>query len=1115
MRSALRANYLYRVTLLIFLFVFVCEESHADGINSARITRISDDRGVTPSATFSIVKDSMGFMWFGTIDGLYRYDGHAYKIFRNQKDNKNSLSNNNIRSLCLAKSGLLWVGMQGGGVDCFDPRKETFTNFSTIGDVLKGNSVWKVFEDKRGNIWMGITGIGAQCLNPTTLEVKSYIISSDEASTLFEIRAIEEDLAGNIWVGTGGQGIYIINPETGVMDRIIHTPQNTKGLSDNGIFDIYQDSKGKIWISTFGSGVDCYDVAKKSFTHITHNPDDLNSLTSNLSYRITEASQGGIWIATENGLSHLNTDNGQFTGFKKDYCNPNSLSDNRIRDTYLDNLNTLWIGSETGVDKLIVQDRFELFQNSPSNKNSLKAGIVRSVLEDHEGNIWIGLIDKGLAVLNRKTGKYRFYEGNLNQKGALTGNHITALFQDSQHTIWLGEWDTGLLRYHPDNDTFERVLSWGSKRNSLLDNRIQLIRESKPGVLWIGTEGGLNRYDIKNKVLTAFFHQQNNKNSLNATGIQSNAFVQDSVGNLWVGMWSGGFNKIEFTDSTQTIANFKGWKNSIENKDALSSDNVISLHLSKNTLWIGTFGGGLMKFDILSEKFTHFTTDHGLPNNVIYSIMEDKQGNLWMSTDKGISSFDPHTESFVNFDRMDGLQDDHFFWGSSYQSPSGEMFMGGINGLNGFVPEEVTSFQVKVNPIITSLKASDRIVGVNFSNAVHDTIYLSYIDNFLTFEFASLNYIQPQKDFVRYKMEGVDGDWNYLENRKYTTYTDLAPREYTFRVNVSANLNRWDSKDLVLTLFIIPPWYKTIWALSLFFVLGVIVVWLLYHIRVQMYNSQQKRLEEQVILRTNEITQKNSQLESALTELEQTQKALVESEKMASLGILSAGMAHEINNPLNFINLSVESLKSELDEAVSVCESFDKERFHLMNDLLGHATTGVDRISAIVTSLKQYSRKGGLETTLVDIATIIHSSITIIHSKIPSFVSFNENLKAVPLIRCKPEQIGQVIINIIDNAIDAIVDKPSYNQEFINIATEVVSQNEKEFVAIRITNSGPPLSQELLDHLYDPFYTTKAPNKGTGLGMSISYTIIKDHDGIIMAENLDQSVQFSILIPLI
>lgn len=1107
-----RSKSLIGVALLLLFFFGHSRVIYANEINSVRITRITDERGVTPSATFAIVKDAMGFMWFGTIDGLYRYDGHSYKIFRNQKDNRNSLTNNNIRTLCLAKDGLIWIGTQGGGLDCFNPQSETFTNYSTIGGALSGNSIWKVFEDSNGNIWVGISGKGVDCFNPKTKAVKSYLISNDEASDLFEIRAIEEDRNGNIWVGTGGHGIYIINPLTGVMERITHSED---GLSDNGVFDIYQDREGEIWISTFGNGIDCYDVNNRSFAHFKHNPNEINSLTSNLTYRIIESKQGGIWIATEYGLCHLDSKKSEFTSFVRDNCNPNSLSDNRIRAIFLDEFNTLWIGNETGVNKLIVQDRFDLYQNTPSNANSLNSGIVRSILEDHDGKLWIGLIDKGLAVLDRKADRYAFYEAPSKKKGGLTGNHITALFQDSRNTIWLGEWDSGLLRYHPESDSFEHVLRWGANQNGLLDNRIQLIRECKPGILWIGTEGGLNRYDIDKQELIAFVHKPGDPNSLNATGIQSNAFVQDSAGNVWVGMWAGGFNKIEFSDLTQRHATFKGWKNSIENKEALSSDNVISLHLSKNNiLWIGTFGGGLMKFDTKTEKFTHYTTDRGLPNNVIYSIIEDKQGNLWMSTDKGISSFDPNTEMFVNFDRMDGLQDNHFFWGSSYQSASGEIFMGGINGFNGFFPEMVSSFQVPVNPVITSLKASDRVVGVNFSNTHNDTIFLSYTDNFLTFEFASLNYIEPHKDFIRYRMDGVDADWNYLENRKYTTYTDLSPGTYIFRLNVSTNLSRWTNSDLLLTLIIIPPWYKTIWALTLFVLLGVLLIWGMYYLRVQMYNLQQKRLEEQVILRTNEITLKNSQLESTLTELEHTQKALLESEKMASLGILSAGMAHEINNPLNFINLSVESLKLELDEAVAECETFDKERFALVSDLLDHASTGVERISSIVSSLKQYSRKGGVETTPVDISKVVNSSITIIHSKIPSFVSFNTDLRPLPFVKCKPEQIGQVIINVLDNAIDAIVEKSVYGQEAIDVFTDQVTYNGLEYVAVHITNTGTLLSNELLDHLYDPFYTTKAPNKGTGLGMSISYNIIKEHKGFILAENFDTFVQFSILIPL-
>ncbi len=1111
-----------------------------------KISRVTDEKGEGPSATFAIVKDQVGFMWFGTVDGLYRYDGFNFKIFRHQINNGNSLSNNTIRSLCLGKGGKLWIGTQGGGVDCFDTQTEKFTNYSATGkskNEISGNTIWTIIEDSENNIWMGVSNAGIDMLNTKNQTFKHYDVIKDESSKLYEIRRLFQDNRGLIWIGNGSYGLFVLNPKNGSIKKYEHNPDDTKSLSSNGVFDIFQDKSGLLWVCTYGEGLNLFDYKTESFKSIKNNPYSTNSLISNLTYRITENKTGGYWISTEYGLSFMDKNQSSFVNYVHNNCDLNTLTDNRIRTTYVDNQGITWIGTETGVDKLIEQNRFLTFKNIPNNSNSLENGIVRSILQDNDGNLWIGLIDKGLAHYDTKTGVFNTYKHDPKNPNSLSGNHITALFQDSNNDIWIGEWDTGLQRFNKKTGGFERIINAFTGKSKLTDNRIQVIREAKPGVLWIGTEGGINKYDVQTGKVSYLIHDSKNQHSLNANGVQSNAFIVDSEGNLWVGMWSSGFNKIEFSGTNKENVNFKSWKNDLNNNNSLSNNNVISMHLSKlGILWIGTFGGGLNRFDTKTEIFTHFSPEDGLPNSIIFSILEDDNENLWLSTDKGISMFNPKTLTFQNFDRTDGLQDDHFFWGSSFKGKNDELFFGGINGFNSCFPNNVKTNKIPANPVVLSIKVFDKTIGNNYSLSDTNTIELSYNQNFLTFELAGLDFIEPQKNLFKYKLEGVDQDWNVVGNRRYANYTDISDGTYTFRLNVTNSDEVWNSDDLIIKITIKPPWWNTILAKVIFFLLLVGGVLIFYYLRIGLLERQKHKLEEQVVARTIEISEKNTDLEqmneeilsqkeslseqahslneknnllkNALLELEIAQKALIESEKMASLGILSAGVAHEINNPLNFISLSLDNIKSEITEINDSDHNMDNQKYDMLMQLIDHAETGKIRISNIVNDLRLYSHSNESSREICSVVELINSSIDMVQAKIPSFIQLELNLTKVPDIICDKEQITQVMVGIVENAVHAIKEKHKHENEKVCFSTEILRKSEKDFVSIIISNSGPLLSDDLLSHLFDPFYTTKAPNKGTGLGLYIAYNIVKDHQGFLIAENKDNLVFFKIQIPI-
>jgi signal transduction histidine kinase/ligand-binding sensor domain-containing protein len=1115
----------------------------------ARIAKVIDETGSAPSATFAIVEDDRGFIWFGTIDGLYRYDGYNFKIFRYRKNDPASLSSNTIRALAIDNSQHIWIGTQGGGLSCFDQNTELFTNYIHTGKrpgEISGNDVWAISIDREENIWVGVSGRGIDKLNRSTGSfihfdlITGFIQSQNE----LVIRSLYADEEGVIWIGTAGSGLLKLDSETGKVTSFTHSSENPSSLGGNLVFDLIRDRNKRLWVCSYGGGLNLLNDSKGTFKRYNHDENNVHSLVSDLTYGIYEKDTGEFWIATEYGLSVMDASTGDFTHYVHNEANRNSISENRLRTVFIDRNNIVWLGSESGVDKIVYQEKFLLYKNIPGNSNSLPKGIVRAILDDNEGNLYIGLIDNGMVKYNFLSGTYTCYRHDPSNPYSLRSNHVNAIFRDSRGILWVGEWDTGLHQFDPVSERFIPVISSSSKgEHRLRDNRIQVIREAAPGILWLGTENGITRFNSVTRECFHYAHNPGDSNSLSGNSIQSNAFIIEPTGNLWVGTWADGLNHIVFNDSRQQHADFKIWKNIPGNFNSLNNNNVIALHFdTRGILWIGTFGGGLNRFDPRTETFKNYTTENGLPNNVIFSILEDEENNLWLSTDNGLSRFNVAQETFENFYETDGLQSNHFFWGSSYNSSNGKLYFGGINGLNSFLPSDNKTIKRRLSPVLVNLKKFNDPVILKQAHHNLTSIILPYHENFLTFEFTALDFIDPNRNQYKYYLEGFDKNWHVSGNRRFATYTNLSPGKYVFRLKASGSGNLWSPDELEIKVRIRPPWWRTWWAQTIFILLLLGSVLAFYFIRIGLLQKQKKKLTEQVKIRTAEIEhknvqlekqqqeitsqnlrlnkqkdelfEKNKQLQKTLSELEIAQKALIESEKMASLGILSAGVAHEINNPLNFIALSIENIKHRLSELNTVSDCINEDELNKLKELLAYSESGVERISTIVSSLRSYVYSGDQQFQPADIKDIINAAITIIHSKIPSHIIMEYSPLDLPEVNCRPNQLTQVIINIIDNAIDSINEKTERARDKIAISTYSQTSGGIDYVVIEIANTGPPIPEKVMKHLFDPFFTTKSPNKGTGLGLYISYNIVKDHQGRLEAVNQADQVVFSIFVPI-
>lgn len=1134
-----------QITLVITCFLLVISAGLKAQHYETQITKITDEKGESPSATFAIIQDSLGFIWFGTIDGLYRYDGYNFKIYRNNPDNPNSLSNNTIRSMSLDPEGKLWIATQGGGLTCFDTKNEKFTHYKYTGQAeneIRGNDIWSVMADRKGNIWAGISGIGVDKIESKSGKI-THFNPLPEGNYLKQgqtIRCLIEDTNGTIWVGLPDAGFSSINPATGRV-RNYSYGFNEGGLTNTSVYNLFFDSAGKLWVVTFGGGINIFDPKTEKFSYLTANDRQGESLISNLTYSVKERTKDEFWIATEYGISSYNQQTRHFKNYRQSSCSDLTLSENRVRCIFVDNKNIIWAGTESGVDKIILHSKFQVYRFSRT-ENTLNEGLVRTIYEDRQQNLWFGLIDNGLIRYEPKSGKYNHYLHDKNNSKSIPGNNINEIFEDSEGTIWIGEWNNGLIRYNRKTDNFTTVANGYTQPNTLTDNRIQAITQNKPGILWIGTEGGITCYNIPKHAFRQYAHEAGNSQSICGNSMQSNAFVFDKDGNLWVGTWSFGMTMLEIDDSTNEVTRYSHWKHDPENPESLVNDNIISFHFDKKgNLWIGSFGGGLSKMNLQANTFKNYTTKDGLPNNVIFSILEDSNNKLWLSTDNGISMFDPETENFQNYYKSDGLQDNHFFWGASHKTQSGKMFFGGINGINSFIPEEVKPDSSPARPVLVSLELFSEIINTKKSLSEITEIEFKHNQNFIAFSYASLDYKKPDKNQYKYMLKGFDKEWINAGNRRTAAYTNLQPGNYEFMLLVSNSDGIWNKTPLRLKVTINPPWWRTFWFLSLFTITIVFLLYLIVTFRLRFLRSQNIRLEKQVKMRTEkienqnqlleqqtkeiqsqyqelnmqkeELADKNDRLLQTLAKLEETQKALIESEKIASLGILTAGVAHEINNPLNFIAVSIDTIKTELTEIETRNVSPDAELLKDLHVMLSHAETGIDRITKITNSLKAYVKKGPNDDDLLDIDEVIISSVKLISPKIPAYLAIQYKLEDVPKVSGQKHKLSQVIINILENALDAIAEKPNPDNENIAIETGNEEIDGINYVSIRISNTGPPISEKVFKNIFDPFFTTKAPNKGTGLGLYLSYNIIKEHKGLFKVENLNNKANFAVLLP--
>lgn len=1096
--------------------------------------RLTIDQGLSQTTINSIIQDSQGLLWLATQDGLNVFNGYDFIVYRRQSLDSSSISNNHIQTLLEARNGVIWIGTMGGGINRFDKSRNKFERLLHHPDdpgSLSANRVWSLYEDKEGTIWAGTIGGGLDRWDSAAKKFIHYRHDPKDSSSLSDNRiySMFEDRSGRFWIATAN-GINLMDRNSGKCKRYFSDALNSSSLSNNFVIPIAEDGDANLWIGTL-DGLNRFNPMTGQFIRFRHNPADANSLAASTIYSLFTDSKGRLWIGTSEGVHRYEAHTQTFIRYQNNANDPFSLSDDRVYSFCEDGTGILWIGTLNGLNKLVPNRKhFDHVKNIGGRINSLQGDVVLSFCEDLSGILWIGT-GGGLNRWDRTKDQWAHYKNIPGVPNSFRGSRAYALHMDRDGLLWIGT-EAGMNRLDPKSGQFVHFIN-DPVKNSIGEGRVTTIHEDRDGLLWIGTSGGgISRYDKKQNFFT---HYRNNPEDPHSLSINSIICIQeDHEGFLWILTDGGGINRLDRSTGKCVV-----YRNDPSTANSLVDNRVFCAYEDEERqLWLGT-SSGLNKLDAGRQNFELFTEKDGLSNNVVYGIVPDNQGRLWLSTNRGLSRLDVRTRQFRNYDKWDGLQSDEFNFGAYARTSQGEMLFGGVNGFNIFDPENVMDNPVAPPVLLTSFKTFDKDVSTSVFISSLQSMTVPYSENILLFEFTALDFTRPSKIQYAYRMEGFDNEWTYSK-RRHVTYTNLDPGGYVFRVRAANSDGVWNQEGLKLAITITPPFWQTWWfrLLSALGLVGAGFLW--YTHRVRSMRAYQKQLEKDVAERTQELKQKTEQLENAFDELKSAEAQLIQAEKMASLGQMVAGIAHEINNPISFINGNLDMLRSYMNDIIrliGLCEqaiddpqkkqAIVHEKYHLRFDELKNeidqsievALAGTRRIESIIGNLRNFSRLDEVEYKETDINRDLDTVVDLFVQEKNIAIERLYTTHAIAPVFVR--EMNLCFRNILVNAVQAIreAEKKDILQPGggkIIIRTERAHHRGGDAVRIVFNDNGAGIPEKFIGKIFEPFFTTREVGQGRGLGLSEAYGIIQKHQGAIEVRSKEHhGTEINITIPIL
>ncbi len=1008
------------------------------------------ENGLSHNSVMSVLQDQQGFLWLGTKDGLNRFDGYSFKVFRYDAEDTGSIGSNFIQTL-YEQEGQLWVGTDNG----LYKYKAKDEKFILLQQTLN-NKVRAICKDQAGNLWF-IAGYTLYRYRESKQLLQAY-----DSNKYFDATSICVTPDGTIWVSTNAGTINRYDAANDSFKKFDIFGQSAP-TSSRWIEKIYSTGNQSILAGTQSQGMKVFDIPTATYQDVL--PVDCKK--SELYVRdFIQSDANEYWLATESGIFIYNLKTGKVTNLEKNYNDPYSISDNAVYSLYKDREGGIWAGTYFGGANYSPKQYtpFEKFFPK-AGENAISGNAVREICQDQFGNVWIGTEDAGLNKMNPATGHFTSFQPS-KEKNSLAHHNIHGLLAVGQE-LWIGTFEHGLDVMDIRSGKIIRHYTAGAAPGSLKSNFIYTMLQTHSGDILIGTALGLHRYNRKSDNFTLLsefpevFHYT--------------ILLEDHTGTIWAGTYRDG---IYYYDPNTGKKGYLKHKDDIQN--SLISNAVTDIYEdSRENLWFST-EGGLCKFVPQRKQFTRYTTGNGFPSNVIYQVLEDADKKLWISTSKGLVRFDPVSEEVKTFTKAQGLLSDQFNYNSSYKDQQDNLYFGSVNGMIRFNPRQfitntyippicITGFQVYNLELPISKRSSPLTSSLTYTKK----ITLNHHQSSFSIDFAALSYTAPEMTAYTYKMQGLQEGWIYLKTNRRVYFTELAPGTYTFMVRASNSSGIWNDKVTSLMIEILPPFWASTWAYLIYAAIGMVCCYAgvrHYHHKAERKNKRKIKLLE---------NQKEREIYEAKIEF-------------------FTNVAHEIRTPLTLIKGPLEKLINtttglpEIKESLTVMEKNTNRLLDLSNQLLDFRKTETKGFSLTFVS-----------ANISQLSEDIYSRFK--HAAEERNLIFSMDLPEIPVIAyVDPEALTKIISNLLNNAV-------KYAENKVHIALFSAGA-EHNFFVMEIKNDGLLIPAEARENIFTPFFRLKETEDttGTGIGLPLSRSLAELHKGTLILK--DPAKEFNIFV---
>lgn len=1071
-----------RNTILILSLVFLSQVTNAQR-HEFNFINFSSNNGLSANTVNAMLKDGLGYMWFATEDGLNKFDGTSFTVYNHNVLDTGSIGTNQIQVIYEDPSGNLWVGTNRT-LSLYDRKKDCFHNYN----ITNGTAIRSICPDDAGRLWIG-SYAGLILYDPATQKAKYYKTDSARPGQLLSntITCVFKDSRHRLWAGSN-TGLYLYQPATDDFERFSNVPADSLSISDNVIKTIAEDKDGHLWFGTNGGGLNMLQANGKSFKSFKSSKDDVNTLSSNVIFSIVPEGAGKLWIGTEEGLNIFDLQTGKVQRITADVRNKYGPKGKSVRCIFIDKHGIYWIGTYQGgvnkYDKNLVF--FNLVQSNPFDPHGLSSSRVTSFAEGDNGDIYVGTDGGGLNLFRRKTGLFEHIRITEDDK---TEPAILAL-ERAGNELWIGTFQHGVYILDTRNNKVSHIKK-GDGAHDIPSNDIFCFKRDHKGNMWLGTNGkGICMYEPGSGVF-----QQPGTVMIdgNASKLLLNGFIraigEDSAGNILVGTVGSGvalYNPVLHTCEEFNRAN-----------TGLPLDEAIALHIDgKGIVWAGTSSGGLCRLDYQHKQFTSYSEQQGLANAVIYKILEDNAGKLWVSTNKGVSCFDPIKSSFKNYTSQNGLQQSSFNLGAGLKTSSGELFFGGLDGFNYFRPGTLTDNKNVPDIVFTDLKIAGHSVVPGKDAAIKEhmsvarEISLDYKQNF-SIDFTALDYTTSQEDRYMYKLDGFDKSWNQLGASRTAVFTNLYPGNYTLEVRAQNANGAWITKPATIKIYVKPPFWLTGYAYAFYALTLVLALW---GIRYRGISKIKNRFAlEQERLQMKQVLEQERLEAERLHEFDQLKIRFL------------TNLSHEFRTPISLIMGPIEKLhEKEADpgkqEQLTMVKRNARRLLNLVNQLLDFRKLEEHELNLNATEGDIVAFVREAAESFRDLAERRQIRFSCKSALSHYYTSFDRN------------KMERVLFNLLGNAF-------KFTGREGEVSLEIRQGLSLKEIMIIISDTGIGMSADELQRIFDRFFQGNTPasvmNQGNGIGLSITKEFVRLHGGTITVESIaGKGSVFTICLPL-